>query len=280
MSYARPARALVVLGALLGPAARAQPPPPPPQPSAVAAGLGVDVEPIAPESFKDPGGRKRTVFPAKFLCGATDPRGRLAWGEYRTLVNLLNLSAFIVQFKATFVTDQGFVEGPVTNIPSHRSASIDCDAIRSALMAAGLPTGPFVEGFVVVDDPQHRPLRVTAVYSALHKQVHGLPDLLPVETVPGYCRRDDQGRLVVTVRNQGEAAAPASTTRLVFDGQAPVDLATPPLGLGAQADLAPVPLPFRGEGTVGFRITADAPAAVGENDELNNSALGLCVVIG
>ncbi|HET9450389.1 MAG TPA: CARDB domain-containing protein [Aggregicoccus sp.] len=279
MPHTRRARALLALGALSWGAAHAQPPPPPPQPSAVAAGLGVDVEPIAPQSFKDPGGRKRTVFPVKFLCGATEPGGALGWGEYRTLVNLLNLSGFIIKFQATFVTDDGFVEGPVTNIPSRRSATIDCDAIRSALMAASLPTGPFVEGFVVVDDPSHRPLRVTAAYSALHKQVHGLPDLVPMETVPGYCRRDDRGRLLVTLRNQGEASAPASSTRVAFDGQPPVDLATPPLAIGAQADLAPVPFPFRGEGTFRFRITADFPAAVGENNETNNSVLGTCVII-
>jgi len=160
---------------------------------------------------------------------------------------------------------------------------MDCAFIIRNLRAMGIEVGSFIEGFISIEDlndarTDRTPTRVTAVYASLHKQVHNLPDLLPLRTERSYCRLDAQGRLIVTIKNQGEANAPASTTRVAFDGGAAADRATPALAVGAQADLEPVPLP-PGEGTIVFTITADVVGAIREMNEPNNTVIGSCLIL-
>ncbi|MBI1893010.1 MAG: hypothetical protein HYS14_02705 [Candidatus Rokubacteria bacterium] len=160
---------------------------------------------------------------------------------------------------------------------------MDCPFIIRNLRASGVEVGSFIEGFIAIEDlndarTDRIPTRVAAVYSSLHKQVHNLPDLLPRRTERTYCQRDTEGRLIVTIRNQGEANAPASTTRIAFDGGAAFERSTPPLAVGAEASLEPVPLP-RGERTVIFTITADAMGAIREMNEPNNTVIGTCLLL-
>src|SRR6266545_4845549 len=57
---------------------------------------------------------------------------------------------------------------------------------------------------------------------------HAKPDLLPIARDNDFCRRDDQGRLIITVKNQGGADADACTTRVDFPPHGPVVAPTPP----------------------------------------------------
>lgn len=118
-------------------------------------------------------------------------------------------------------------------------------------------------------------------------------DLLPLpapgSTGPyGYCQFNaDFTKLLVRVHNQGGAASGPSTTRVTFFGGSPaVDQATPGLApFGGFVDLLyDIPescYPVTGGDTqCNFSIAADVANAVGESNEANNVAAGICVRIG
>jgi hypothetical protein len=152
----------------------------------------------------------------------------------------------------------------------------------------------FLKGFVILESDVE--LDVVAVYTAagasgqvetLHtervvprRQEVGLPDLVPVpdpQPGVGFCRRDDQGRLIVTVRNQGTSGAGPSLTEVDFFAFGTVSLLTPPLGPGASVDLLfPIP-PGCFNPDCEFRITVDANNQVVESNEGNNFASGTCI---
>ncbi len=216
----------------------------------IGVGMGVDVEYVVPQRFRDPGDKTRVWFPVKFVCGETQSGDAIGQGSYSTLINVINLSKFKVRIGWWFSAGSGPAgfPGAQAEIQQHGTLVMDCDFILRNLQASGVNVGPFTEGFVSIEDlndarTDRTPTRVTVVYSALHKQVHNLPDLIPRETQENYCQRDAQGRLVVTIRNQGEADAPASTTRIVFGNGDTVIRSTPPLAVSAEAALAPIPLP-------------------------------------
>jgi hypothetical protein len=159
------------------------------------------------------------------------------------------------------------------------SLVMDCDFILQNLAGAGVDVSGLVEGFVVLEESTTRGFfRVSAVYSTLHKQRHSTADLVPLHKAPGYCRLDDQGRLLVTIGNSGEISAPASTARVTFADGSSVDRATPAIAAGAETTLAGIPLPG-GEGTITFRIAADQLAQILESDEMNNRVQGFCTII-
>ena len=169
---------------------------------------------------------------------------------------------------------------------------IDCPEIRERTDREA----DFLKGFVVIESDVE--LDVVAVYTAagatdqvetLHtervsprRREVGLADLVPVNPNPqlgpvGFCRRDDQGRLVITVRNQGTADAPASTTMVVFSPGVSFPLPTPPIPAGGSVDL-PILIPaacFSPD--CEFTIIADANNQVTESDEVNNTAGGRCL---
>lgn len=251
----------------------------------IGAGMGFDVEHIPPQRFRDPGGKVRAWFPVKYVCGETQPGDRLVPGHYSTVINVLNLSKFTIRIGWWFSSGAGRagIQGAQAEIQGHGSLYMDCAFIVRNLRASGVEVGSFIEGFIAIEDlndaaTERTPTRVAAVYSALHKQAHNLPDLIPRQTERSYCRRDAEGRLIVTIANQGEAEAPASTTRIVFEAGEAFERLTPALAVGAEANLEPVPMP-RGEGTVVFTITADAPGAIREMNELNNTVIGTCLII-
>ncbi len=109
------------------------------------------------------------------------------------------------------------------------------------------------------------------------------PDLRPVTTTGNLCDQDPWGRLTVKIRNSGNRAAVASTTRVRF-WWGPVDRAqfqivtvqTPALAVGATASHAVAMPPSCWDPDCSFSIQADASSANTETNETNNSATGTC----
>jgi hypothetical protein len=250
----------------------------------IGAGMGFDVEYVSPQRVRDPGDKTRAWFPVKYVCGETQPGERLVQATYATVINVLNLSKFRIRIGWWFSPAPGAgIPGAQALIDGHGSLYMDCPFIIRNLRIFGVEVGSFTEGFIAIEDlndaaTERTPTRVAAVYSSLHKQVHNLPDLLPRQTERSYCRLDAEGRLIVTIRNQGEADAPASTTRIALAGGEAFDRSTPALAVGAEANLEPVPIP-RSEGTLVFTITADAMGVIREMNEPNNTAIGTCLII-
>jgi hypothetical protein len=114
-------------------------------------------------------------------------------------------------------------------------------------------------------------------------KVPAQPDLVPLPqpaSVPpeGFCRRNEQGQLVVRIYNQGGVDAPATKTRVQFGSGAPTDLDTPPIAAGKGTDLV-INIPngcYDVNNKCAFGIGADAAAASAESNEANNNAAGVC----
>lgn len=268
-------------------AAETPPPPPPasPAPTAGAAGLGFDVEYIEPqriqqprESLSDSSGKEMVFFPVKFACGDTGPEDPLPPASHSTLINVINLFDFFrIQVKYHFMLGPNTVESDEIMGPLSTRV-LDCAFILSRFATLGVDPNRFHEGFVLIEDTSLRALRVSAIYSAFHKQLHSLPDLVPVHTAPEYCRLE-QGRLIVTIKNVGEREAPATTTEVELEGGVTLSRATAALVPGEEVDLDPIDMQFGGSGRYLFTIRADRPGEVLEANEANNVALGACVFI-
>jgi CARDB len=112
-------------------------------------------------------------------------------------------------------------------------------------------------------------------------------DLVPYESAPSFCKKDADGRLLVTVSNSGKGDAPASTTEVRFNTLGRIKLidppitliATPPIPRGFIATLEPVDLPPLCANGCSITITADFHSDVMEIDESNNVAEGSCIVL-
>src|SRR5262249_2079467 len=251
--------------------------------SGVGAGLGFAVEYVKPEDFRDPGDKTRTFFPAKFVCGEAQSGDSLAPAVYTTSINVVSLTKFQTKIGWRFIVVPKTIVGAAALLPSYGTVEMDCPFIIANLVAGGVTVGPFIEGFLLIEALDRPPatVRVVAVYSALHKQLHGgpLPDLVPVKTAQGFCKRDAQGRLIVTIGNKGDGSAAATTTRVAFAGTVPVVRTTPAIAAGGQVDLDPIDIPIQGEGSRTFTITADEGSSELESDEFNNVVVGLCTII-
>jgi hypothetical protein len=106
-----------------------------------------------------------------------------------------------------------------------------------------------------------------------------LPPPASTPTPEGFCRRNDQGQLLLKIYNQGGAAAVASKTRIVFGSATPVDFDTPAIAAGTGADLViNIPTSCFDANTLrgSFLIGVDATNGVVEANETNNNALGEC----
>ena len=248
--------------------------------TAAAAGLGFDVEYIEPQKYRDPGDRTRVYFPVKFVCGETEPGDRFVPASYSTGINVQNLSKFKAKIGWHFSTLGNSFPGAQAAIPSFGFLGMECDFIITNLLNKGVDVGTFVEGFTIIEDlTGGSAVRVVAVYSVLHKQVHELPDLLPVETERNFCKLDAEGRLIVTIKNKGEEPAPSSTARITFSGSSPVDRFTKALLMDEQVDLEPIDIPNKGDGTFSFTIFADVNKEIKETNESNNTVMGACKII-
>ena len=110
-------------------------------------------------------------------------------------------------------------------------------------------------------------------------------DLVPIPQISSFnplvfsfCTIDDDGKLSVTVRNQGGGEAPESTTTVLFSSgesvseptvniPGPNGVANPKFDIPAGCFTA----------DCGFTITVDSGNVVVESNETNNSASGKCI---
>jgi hypothetical protein len=109
------------------------------------------------------------------------------------------------------------------------------------------------------------------------------PDLVPLPqpavTGPeGYCQLSaDLTKLQVVVFNQGKDSG-ASTTRVEFANNPPVDIPTPALAAGTSTILE-IPIPAGcADASLNchFTIGVDSANVVSESNETNNNAAGVC----
>jgi len=236
-------------------------------------------------------------YAVKFVCGKP-PTPVVASGAYFTAINVHNPTPQTVKFrKKIAIALPGEEAGRVTQffpaaLKSDQAMEIDCPDILKHADAKD-----FLKGFVVIETPVE--LDVVAVYTAAgstgavetlfiervpprRPQQAGLPDLVPVNPNPaagpnGFCKRDQQGRLLVTVRNQGAAPAGGSQTMVKISAGAPAVVNTPALAAGTPTVL-PVPFPngcFQPD--CSFKITVDSAGQVNESNEGNNTSDGLCL---
>jgi hypothetical protein len=242
-------------------------------------------------------------YAVKFVCGKS-AGDVVAPGVYFTAINVHNPTNEEVRFrKKVAVALPGEQPGPISEFSEAKLApdqalEIDCpDIFRHASTPEEEPAD-FLKGFVVIESDVD--LDVVAVYTAAgrNEQVvtldvervsprrrrpteEGLADLIPVpDPRPGvgFCRLDDRGRLLVTVKNQGTAGAPASTTTVDFAPGGAFDLPTPAIPAGGSVDLPPLSIPpscF--DPDCNFRITVDSKNQVVESDKGNNFASGMCL---
>jgi hypothetical protein len=242
-------------------------------------------------------------YAVKFICGRScRPCGDVvARGLYYTAINVHNPATHRVAFRwKVAVGKPGLEAGPVSNFNVARlgpdeALEIDCNDIRCQSHSRD----DFLKGFVVIQVVNVE-LDVVVVYtgagateqletmdvervvprkSAWVPPPTGKPDLVPVPDPTGnFCKRDREGRLVVTVKNQGTADAGPSVTRLEFAPGGIVDIPTPPILAGQSVDLPPQVIPsicFNPD--CNFRIIVDVLGTVGESDELNNVTSGVCL---
>ena len=263
-----------------------------------AAKSQVEREAITGQQAASPNYQQIVQYAVKFICGGYDDGGVVAPGRYFTAINVHNPTDNTVKLRKRFsIALPGEKAGPVSPyfyayLRPGQAMEIDCPDIRRHVQFLA----PFLKGFAVIESLTE--LNVVAVYTAAGQdgQVEtmdieqmpprrmrvGLPDLAPVpdpEPGIGFCRVDERGRLLVTVRNQGAADAPASTTRVHFlvPGKT-VDLPTPSLPAGASVTLPPVEFPVGCHNPdCDFTIRVDAKNEIIESNEANNSGSGTCI---
>ena len=103
--------------------------------------------------------------------------------------------------------------------------------------------------------------------------VQGKPDLIPDVA----CRRDNLGRLMVKVNNQGTTAAQASVTKVEFFPGGIFTLNTPGISPSGTVEM-PVNIPAAcWNPDCDFQITVDSNNQVDEANENNNSASSACI---
>jgi hypothetical protein len=109
------------------------------------------------------------------------------------------------------------------------------------------------------------------------------PDLLPVNPNPGagpegYCKTDNEGRLLITVKNQGTAEAPPSITKVSFSSDVFHEVDTPEIRPEQEVSLTTPTIPDDCFGSTGceFQIIVDARNQVVEFDKANNTVSGKC----
>jgi hypothetical protein len=243
-------------------------------------------------------------YAVKFICG-TSPSDKLqvvARGTYFTAINIHNPLDGSVSFRKKIVSATPGVDPfikPFTNLQLAGDGALDfsCRDIAAELgvVFAGLNTTQrrtFLKGFVVFESRSE--LDVVAVYTTgtgglFRQQVTTMnlervpvrrlaqPDLVAIPEANGnFCRRDDNGKLIITVQNQGLADAAASITRVEFSNGEHQLIATPAIPAGTSVNVLATFPPgcFRPDCT--FRIAVDSTGFVSESNEFNNAAGGTC----
>jgi len=234
-------------------------------------------------------------YVVKFVCGRAASASVVAPGQYFTAINVHNPNEEGFEFRKRFsIALPGEKAGRVsrffnTKLGPAEAFEIDCPDILGHLGVEG-----FVKGFAVIESKQE--LDVVAVYTAAgstrmietmdveyvkpRRQAGGTeggqPDLIPAPDAQGnFCRIRD-GKLVVTVRNQGTGNAGASTTHIDFSSGTSTE-ATPPIPAGGSVDLLLAIPAGCFQPDCSFRIRVDSASVVTESDEGNNTAGGACI---
>jgi hypothetical protein len=150
-----------------------------------------------------------------------------------------------------------------------------------------------VEGVISLRSDQLINMKLNDLAAQVGALLEGqnVPDLVPLPTPgstppEGFCRRNDQGQLLVNVYNQGGTDAVASTTQVIFAPGGPgqfaalISIPTPALAAYTGTDLPPIPIPNScfNPNTLqcSFTIGVDLNNTVLESNETNNNASGLC----
>lgn len=238
-------------------------------------------------------------YVAKVVCGIRDRQSRVV---FATSINIHNPGPGETRlFKKLALTfppgrqQPGDIRRLADDVLKEDQAlQTDCADIAERAFGGTFPT-PYIEGFVVIQSPTS--LDVTAVYTASGKdntsidveQIRerkrsttppDLADLIPVPDVTGtFCVRQGNDQLLVTIKNQGTAAAAPSTTAVDFGAFGIATAATPGLAPGASAVLfftIPTSPNNCFDPNCEFTIIADAAFVVPESDETNNVANGVC----
>ena len=235
-------------------------------------------------------------YAVKFVCGKTDTRV-VAPGEYFTAINVHNPNddkpvSFRKKFAIALPSEK---PGRVSKFFDAKLGPDEAFEIDCVDIMRHLDTQGFVKGFAVLES--YAELDVVAVYTAAGatgrvETMHverwpprrlggggggGQPDLIPVPNAQGsFCNRKD-GKLIVTVRNQGTAAAGPSTTTVNFSNGVSQSQPTPGIAAGGQVDVAFDIPPGCFSPDCGFRITVDSGNVVVESNEGNNTASGTCI---
>jgi len=109
-----------------------------------------------------------------------------------------------------------------------------------------------------------------------------LPDLVPANPpgMAGYCNVDDSNNLIVYIKNQGEADAPASLVKVQFylsSGVQEFSSAVEAIPAGETKSVS-FAIPFGCfNPDCGFTITVDSGEGINESRELNNTVNGNCI---
>jgi hypothetical protein len=109
-----------------------------------------------------------------------------------------------------------------------------------------------------------------------------LPDLVP-DNPPGmfgYCNVDDLNNLIVYVKNQGDADAPASLVKVQFylsSGVQEFSASVVPIAVGETKSVSFAIPSGCFNPDCNFIITVDSGEDITESSELNNSVNGICI---
>ncbi|MCL4872234.1 MAG: hypothetical protein KJ063_25015 [Anaerolineae bacterium] len=112
---------------------------------------------------------------------------------------------------------------------------------------------------------------------------HDGPDLIPQRRSgsqgdEGFCRRDEDGNLVVRVQNQGnEDVFENFTTIVQFSPEGPQSATTAPMPSGSFTEVVFVIPSGCFNSDCDFAITVDANGDIDEGIEDNNMADGICI---
>lgn len=252
---------------------------------------------------------KSYEYATKLICGVQKEHThmRLAPGFYATTINIHNPNNDAIGLcKKMALTYPPGKQKPGQILPigadrlkSDEALAIDCMDIKARVFDGNFPES-YVEGFVLIQSPWQ--LDVQAVYSTAIVDAEGritgnssidvehiherrqerstqrLPDLIMVEDPKAEednCRLHD-GRLVITVLNQGSTPADASTTLVDFGEYGRNNLTTSLLAPGASTDLTLAIPPNCYDSDCEFTIQLDNNYVVSETDKGNNVSSGVC----
>ena len=170
-------------------------------------------------------------------------------------------------------------------------AFISCEGRTASSTATTTPT----PRSIAASSTTQRPTRTLTRKAAATPQT-GQADLVPVPGASGsFCRFDAQGRLTVTIKNQGTREAGPSTTEVQYwarhmgstgtqSASATALVTIPALAAGQSFELTNISLVLVGQDASGnlvrlagtLKITVNVNREVAESDYMNNTAQAQC----